>query len=166
MKNRCINPFQKGRHKATNIKLRGVSHDLRLKLPILSKGSQICSSCIRFTTRFPSFFIKKCKWRLFGSKLHIFAHKRLYYTCKNSPIFQGYVLDRCPTKTYWWRQLLSNGRNLFVHLIDPNSLTQWEYHYPWTLAKLQSLLVESWNNFWRWWKLAIWQRKWFRFIGY
>ena len=25
------------------------------------------------------------------------GHKRIYYTDKNSLIFQGYVVDRCPT---------------------------------------------------------------------
>ena len=34
---------------------------------------------------------------LIGSKLDIFAHKRIYYTDKNSLTFQGYVVDRGPT---------------------------------------------------------------------
>ena len=41
------------------------------------------------------------KWRLFGSKLEIFTHKRLYYTDGNSLIFHSYVTERCPTLRQW-----------------------------------------------------------------
>ena len=40
-KNKCIDPFQKERNKATNLKFHGVLHDLRLKFSILPEGSQI-----------------------------------------------------------------------------------------------------------------------------
>ena len=37
----------------------------------------------------------------FESKLVMFAHKIIYYMGKNSLIFQGYVVDRCPSLRQW-----------------------------------------------------------------
>ena len=54
------------------------------------------------------------KWRLFGSKLEIFAHKRIHYTNKNLLIFQGYVVDRCSTLRQWSFISVNFNQNLLV----------------------------------------------------
>ena len=42
-KDKCINPFQKNKHKGTT--LRRVSDNLRVKFPNLREDSQICNTC-------------------------------------------------------------------------------------------------------------------------
>ena len=72
------------------------------------------------TNKFAPFFIKNWSFIvkkqniMFYSKLDIFTQKRIYYTYKNSLIFQAYIADTCPTLRQWRFTSVNFNQKLLV----------------------------------------------------
>ena len=71
---------------------------LKLSKPLTTTSHDLTISFYKQSMRLSCRFLQIQEVnQKFGSKFDIFAHKRIYYTDKNPLIFQGYVVDRCPT---------------------------------------------------------------------
>ena len=70
------------------------------------------------------------------------AHKRIYYTAKNSLIFQGYIIDRCPTLWQWRFTSVNFNQNL---LVAPTFIKRWKLIHTPGMLIAASLLTSSRN---------------------